>query len=195
VQRLVLSFVLLALIWAIGLTIFIARIPAAATDAEPVPKADGIVVFTGGGARLTAAMTVFSDGGGERLLISGVNPEISRARLAELWQGDPAQFDCCVDLGLEAQTTQGNAEELRDWAHNHRYDVIILITSDYHMPRALAAANSRLQGIAIIPFVVSSGYLDDRGRPVSRRAWRNLAGEYTKFLLARGKALFASIGA
>jgi len=186
VQRIVLSIILLGLIWAIGLALFIARIPAEADVAAP--RGDGVVVYTGGGARISAAMTLFSEGGGRRLLISGVHPETSRTQLAKLWGGAPEQFECCVDLGHEAETTEGNADELRDWVEAHDFDVVVLVTSDYHMPRAMATTRARLPDIVITPYVVSSGYLDADGRPATLNAWRVLAGEYTKYLLVKAFA-------
>ncbi len=191
-QRLFLSLILAGLIWAIGLSLFISRIPAPFD--QTAPRGDGVVVYTGGGARLTAAMEIFMNGAGDRLLISGVHPETSRARLSEIWPGEPETFDCCVDLGHDAETTEGNADELKNWAKDNGFDTIILVTSDYHMPRALATTNGRIADVEIIPYVVSSGYLLTDGRPASANAWRVLAGEYSKFLLARAKAFAASLG-
>jgi hypothetical protein len=47
---------------------------------------------------------------------------------------------------------------------------------------------------SITPFAVSSGYLDAKGRPASAEAVLRLAGEYTKFLLARVKAALPVFG-
>ena len=99
----------LALAWAGGLFLFIAELPKLG-DAADV-KADAAVVYTGtGGARIATAMSVLSRGAAKRLLISGVNPETTRASLAALWQGDMAGFDCCVDLGVEAVTAERSAD-------------------------------------------------------------------------------------
>ena len=190
-QRLVLSFILVGLIWAIGLALFVARIPAVSETKSST--GDAIVVYTGGRARLTTAMSLFTDGQEQRLLISGVHPDTSRAQLAELWVGDPARFECCVDLGHSAQTTDGNAAELAQWAQQHGFRRIVLVTSDYHMPRAMAVTARGAPDVEIVPHVVGSGYLDEGGRPASTNAWRVLAGEYTKFLLARGKGFITSI--
>lgn len=189
-QRLLLSAILLALLWAIGLTIFVGHIPSVSTGVAP--QGDAIVVYTGGGARLTAAMSLFQDGEKERLLISGVHPDTTRARIAEMWTGDAAQFNCCVDLGHAARTTEGNAAELAEWARTHEFRNVVLVTSDYHMPRAMAATQTGAPAVTITPYVVSSGYLDDNGRPSSINAWRVLAGEYSKYLLAEAKAVIAS---
>lgn len=178
----------LALLWAGGLVLFIASLPKpGAMMSGPV---EGVVVYTGGGgARISSAMAIFADGAGQRLLISGVHPDTSAARLSEFWDGPKEQFDCCVDLGRDALSTEGNAGELSAWAASHQFNNIILVTSDYHMPRALTVTRARMPDATIIPFAVSSGYLNDKGRPSSSQAVLKLAGEYTKFLLARVKGL------
>lgn len=187
-KRLISSLALLAIAWAAGLFVFIDRLPAP-PQSEPAP-ADGVVIYTGGGgARIAAGMKIFAGGAGQRLLISGVHPDTSLARLSEFWSGPNDRFDCCIDVGRDALTTEGNASELSVWAQTHRYDSIILVTSDYHMPRAVAVTKARMPGAAITPYAVASGYLDDTGRPASAKAAVRIAGEYTKYLLARIKAL------
>lgn len=186
-KRLLSGLAVLAIAWAAGLVFFIAALPAPPQSAPG--EADGVVVYTGGGgARISAGMKIFAGGAGERMLISGVHPDTSLARLSEFWSGPAERFDCCIDLGHAALTTEGNAGELRDWADTHRYTRLILVTSDYHMPRAVAVTKARMPGAAITPYAVASGYLGDNGLPVSAKATVRLAGEYTKYLLARIKA-------
>ncbi len=40
---------------------------------------------------------------------------------------------CCVDLGHTARDTIGNATETRDWAADHHYVSLIVVTSAYHI--------------------------------------------------------------
>jgi len=181
--------ILVLVIWAIGLTVFIDGLPPT-SQAAPA-RAEAIAVYTGGGGvRIAAGMALFSEGAGDRLLISGVHPDTSRLRVFKLWKGAPELFECCVDLGREALSTDGNAVELSHWAEKHAFSNIVIVTSDYHMPRALVVSRTQMPDVAIQPYVVASGYLDD-GRPNSLGAWRALAGEYNKFLLARIKAFFS----
>ncbi len=179
-----------AVLWTLGFAVFVARLPAPSADKPRF--ADGVVVYTGGGgARISAAMDIFANGAGERLLISGVHPGTSRERLSEFWRGEPARFDCCVDLGHEALSTEGNAGELKGWAQTHRYKKIILVTSEYHMPRAIISTRAKMKDAELTPFAVPSGYVDAGGRPASLTALAKLSGEYNKFLLAYANAMFA----
>lgn len=183
-----------AALWAVGFILFVANLPRATSDMNAAARhtgADGVVVYTGGGGvRISTAMSLFADGVGQRLLISGVHPDTSAARLSDFWVGAKDLFDCCVDLGRAALTTEGNAAELRDWAQSHRYQNLVLVTSDYHMPRALSVTRARMPDANITAFPVTSGYLDKNGFPSSPDAFMRLAGEYTKYLLARAKAVF-----
>jgi len=190
VQRLILGLILISLIWAVGLVAFVGGLPA---PSQSVPaRTEAIAVYTGGGgARIVAGMALFADGAGDRLLISGVHPDTSRTRVAEFWKGAPELFDCCVDLGREALSTDGNATEVSEWVNRNDYSSIVIVTSDYHMPRALAASRIQMPDVTIYSYVVASGYLDPDGHPNSLAAWRALAGEYSKFLLARVRLFFS----
>jgi len=189
-QRIVLSLAALFLVWLAGLGAFVMTLPGASRS-QP-EQADGVIVYTGGGgARIIAGMSLLETGAGKRLLISGVNPSVTRDTIAELWSGPRELFDCCVDLGLEAQTTIGNAGEAAEWASTNKIGRIILVTSDFHMPRALTETRMRMRSAEITPYVVASGYLDGNGRPLSLKAWEKLAGEYTKYLIAKAKAFFS----
>lgn len=191
-RRVLLGLMFAGLLWTAGLAAFISALPEASSGMPD--KADGVVVYTGGGgARIVTAMSIFAAGGGQRLLISGVHPDTSRERLSDLWDGAPELFECCVDLGHEARSTKGNALEAVKWARANNYTGVLLVTSDYHMPRSILETKKEFGDIAVTPYVVSSGYLDSKGRPQSRQAWGKLAGEYTKYLLAHVKALFSFI--
>lgn len=193
-RRLAFSAAFLGLLWGIGFALFIGGLPAPSTSVSA--KADGVAVYTGGGgARIEAGMNLFAEGAGKRLLISGVHPDTSRTRLAEFWKGSTELFNCCVDLGREAMTTNGNAAEVGEWVEKNGYDEIVLVTSDYHMPRAMASTRARMPGVVIHPYAVASGYMNENKRPASFKAWKKLAGEYTKFLLARARAIFPFVGA
>lgn len=187
--RLVSGLLLAALVWAGGLFVFIGRLPQT-PDVDALGRADAVVVYTGDAARVSSAMALLSEGAGSRLLISGVNPSTTKPQLAEFWTGDPSLFDCCVDLGPVAQTTEGNAMELEAWASEHGFQSLILVTSDYHMPRALVETRDELPSIKVTPYAVRSDLVDDRGVPRSRSDWQRLSEEYTKFLAARVKTLF-----
>ncbi len=169
--------VLVALVYAAGFLLFIAKLPRKA--ARPL-HADAIVVLTGGMARLDAAVALFEGGTGQRLLISGVNNLATKAELKMLNHGG-ARFDCCADLGREAADTHGNAIESARWALAHRYKSLIIVTASYHMPRSLAEFAAALPNVELIPYPVEPADLDlsQWWRPGTVRL---LHGEYARYL-------------
>ena len=101
------------------------------------PKADAIVVLTGGNQRIDQAVNLLETGTGRRLLISGVHPDTSAARIREMTRAPQSLFVCCVDIGYDAIDTVGNALETARWVKEHGYREVLVVTSNYHMPRSL----------------------------------------------------------
>lgn len=101
------------------------------------PKADAVVVLTGGTQRIDQAVNLLETGTGQRLLISGVHPDTSAARIREMTRAPQSLFVCCVDLGYDAIDTVGNALETAKWVRAHNYRRVLVVTSNYHMPRSL----------------------------------------------------------
>ena len=144
--------------------------------------ADGIVVLTGGQARIQAAAKLLSEQRAKRLLISGVNKSTNRADLL-LLSGLPKEtFSCCVDLGYQALNTAGNAHEARLWAEKHEFKRIIVVTSAYHMPRSLLELSRALPGAKLIPHAVMPKSLRVERWWLHRTTVRVLFSEYLKFL-------------
>jgi uncharacterized SAM-binding protein YcdF (DUF218 family) len=170
------------IIYFVGFIFFIKKINNFNTP-NPLPKADGIVVWTGkGGGRLEAGAHLLLKRKGERLLISGVNSEISLDKIKEIVAIPEKVSDCCLDLDYEAKNTIGNAYETTAWAKALGFKHVILVTSAYHMPRAEIEMGAATSQIKVTPFPVlnqteGKWYLD------SNRLKR-LLQEYTKLLIS-----------
>ncbi|MCB1520343.1 MAG: YdcF family protein [Hyphomicrobiaceae bacterium] len=149
------------------------------TGAAP---ADGIVVLTGAEFRIAEAAKLLRDGRGQRLLISGVNPRVSRTDLLRITQLPPERLDCCVDVGLKALDTIGNASETRDWVARHGYSSLILVTSSYHMPRSLTEFARAMPNVTVVPHSVVPRSFPEDAWWLHARAARILLSEYLKFL-------------
>lgn len=167
----------LALAWAGGFAWFIHATGAT----PPLPdRADGIVALTGGTERVETALHLLAGGRAGRLLISGVGGAADFAVLAHRAGVDPGLAPR-VTLGRAALTTRGNAEETAAWARQHRLGTLIVVTADYHMPRALAELSRSLPEVALFPAPVQPAGLRDG---LGLGGLRLLAGEYMKFLAA-----------
>ncbi|WP_331374980.1 YdcF family protein [Sinorhizobium chiapasense] len=101
------------------------------------PKADAIVVLTGGFQRIDQAVDLLKSGAGKRLLISGVHPTTTGTQIRRNTQSSADLFKCCVDIGHEAIDTIGNATEAAQWIRNLGYKSVLVVTNNYHMPRSL----------------------------------------------------------
>ena len=116
--------------------------------------ADGIVALTGGASRLDDAVDLLASGNGRRLLISGVAPTTNVADLMRRVPDHRRWFDCCIDLDYSAINTIGNAIETRRWALRHGFRSLVVVTSSYHMPRAMLELSHQLPGLTLIPYPV-----------------------------------------
>ena len=151
-------------------------------ERDPQRRADAIVALTGGAQRIGDAIDLLAKGYGRRLLITGVNERTSRQEIARLNPGQRRLFDCCVDLDYRARNTVGNAVETRRWMDGNRFGSLIVVTSNYHMPRTLLELDAALPGAEKVPFpVVHEGtQADDWWRnPATARL---LASEYVKYV-------------
>ncbi|MEQ8695383.1 MAG: YdcF family protein [Bauldia litoralis] len=175
----------------VGLAIgFIAFARTVTVAAPPVdPRAEGIVVLTGGTARIDGALALLAEGRAQRLLISGVNPVVTRETLAETVEdGVRPVLACCVDLD-HARDTIENASETQRWVEEQGFRSLIVVTSDYHMPRSMAELGGTMPDVELIAFPVSNPdlRLDDWWRDSA--TFGLLAREYGKFLAAEARQL------
>ena len=185
-----LTFVaIIVVIWLVGLFAFADRVRSYTPAAEPA-RADAIVALTGPSAeRVNAAIRLLEQDKGRRVLISGVNREVRRQELRALTPGSNKLFNCCVDLGFEAEDTVGNAQEIAAWADAKGYDSLIVVTSDYHMPRALTEIRAAAPELALTPYAVETPSLDDSRWWRAAVTARRMTLEYMKYLAALGRAL------
>ncbi len=152
---------------------------------EPVIalRAEGVVALTGGSDRVLDAAILLARGQARRMLITGVNRATRGSMLAKMLPVSRDLFDCCIDLGYEALDTAGNARETRDWAREHNITrSLIVVTSNYHMPRALAELSAALPDVALYPFPVVSEHVDVADWASDLRVVRLIGSEYVKYI-------------
>ena len=182
------------LIWTVGLFVFADRV-VNSTPAEEPPQADGIVALTGASdARIQAALDLLRADKGRRVLISGVDRTVRREELKALMATSERLFDCCVDLGYEADTTLDNAQEIKAWTQAKGFDSLIVVTSDYHMPRALLEIRGVLPGVQLEAYAVRTPSLAAVDWWKSPRGARVMALEYCKYLVVLAREAVLSLG-
>jgi uncharacterized SAM-binding protein YcdF (DUF218 family) len=175
------AIVLLAGVWAAGFLVFMVAIWAAAPP-NPIPHADGIVALTGGDDRVSAALALLAERAAPALLISGAG---KGTYLGDFTVDDSlaaTHYADAITLGHRAATTRGNALETAAWANARQMKSLIVVTADYHMPRAIleiqrCLPDTKLYQVPVRPPAISHLF----GLPTLRL----LAVEYTKYLLVR----------
>jgi uncharacterized SAM-binding protein YcdF (DUF218 family) len=145
---------------------------------------DGILVLTGGDRRVGEGLRLLGEGHGRRVLISGVNVHTTIEDLQRRSALSADFFKCCVDVGYAALDTIGNAEEARAWAATWGFRRLLVVTSNYHMPRALVELAREVPHIELVPHPVVSRTYRAQTWWLHPTAARIVVGEYLKFLPA-----------
>jgi uncharacterized SAM-binding protein YcdF (DUF218 family) len=175
------TFVLCALgvlLIGLGFVWFVRHVPA--EEVSLTRNADGIVALTGGASRIADAIELLASGRGKRLLISGAYRATNSNEISRLNPEFERWVRCCVDFDRSL-----NAIETKRWAQSRGFRSLIVVTSNYHMPRALAEIAHQLPDVALVPFPV----VTDRQR--AERWWvgwgttRRMFIEYVKFVFAK----------
>ncbi len=150
----------------LGLAIF----GFAAFDSFSIPSTATIrgayaaVVFTGQFERVDAGLRLLNAKDIPRLYISGVNggAGINPATLVKQFSARNPEIpdlgrlvECCVEWGELADNTFQNARDTRCWVERRGITgPLLLIASEQHMARAMAALTGTLPGFRIIPYPV-----------------------------------------
>ncbi len=179
------STIILLVAFLSGFVLFAGTIDK--TTSKSVSRADGIVVLTGGKSRINEGVRLLADGKAKRLLISGVHTQTSVRQLSKLVPGARPLFDCCIDLGRAAQDTIGNAIETRSWARQKGFRSLIVVTSVYHMPRAVVEFRSIMPEMKLMPFAIKSANVHMEQWWSDGDTLKLLFSEYLKYIPALSK--------
>ena len=191
------ALLLILVVWLAGFLAFAAAIPATVRDAQqPV---DAIVVLTGGDVRLAEGFALLDKGLAKKLLISGVSNGVDMPMLLQTLNGTPqptqAVLDCCVTLGYDARSTEGNARESLRWLGENNFTTIRLVTANYHMNRSLLEFRRVMPQITIIANPVFPKQMQDPYWFAHPGTVFLLFNEYHKYLAAAARAKVADAGA
>lgn len=177
---------------AVGFIAFLSQLRG--VEAVPEGKADGIVVLTGGSSRVSDAMELLAAGYGQRLLISGVHPTNAPSNISRSLPENQSFMQCCVDLDHSAVNTRSNAAETRRWARDRGFKSLIVVTSNYHMPRAIVELSHAMPDIALIPFAVVGDKWREEPWWTSGSTLRLLLSEYVKYVAAEVRVRLDGLG-
>jgi uncharacterized SAM-binding protein YcdF (DUF218 family) len=177
---------------AVGFVGFLSQLRGVET--KPASNADGIVVLTGGSSRISDAVELLASGYGKRLLISGVHPTNGVNDISRSVPESQPLLKCCVDLDRSAVNTRSNASETRRWVNERGFHSLIVVTSNYHMPRAIVELSHAMPDITLIPFAVVGDKWREEPWWTSGGTLRLLLSEYVKYLAAEVRVRLAYLG-
>jgi len=178
-----LALCLAMLLLGAGFLWFVRLLPV--SEVAITRDADGIVVLTGAAARINDALELLAAGRGRRLLITGVNPATRSQEISRSIPEHRRWFACCVDLDHSATNTIGNAVETRRWAKARSFRSLILVTSNFHMPRAMAELAHQLPDAELVPFPVVSDKMHVEAWWENPSTARLVLLEYLKYIVAK----------
>lgn len=175
------ALIILVLAWIFGYFIFLSKVDSypvmSKIDQNRHLRAQAIVVLTGGANRINTGFDLLSRDIAKHLFITGVNKGISKAEIMESAdiEIDEELLECCVHLGHKATNTKENASEAYRLIQNKgSIQSLILVTSDYHMPRSMYEFSTRFDKVKITPITVKSGLRD-------RNVWEYFKITFSEF--------------
>lgn len=141
------------LVWVLGFLWFTVFLPQPADEMTT----DAVIVPTGGAGRIAQGLKVLDDGLAERMLVSGVDREVTPEEFAAQFEVDEARMECCVELGFSAVDTRSNAAETAQWVEDNNVTSLRLVTTDWHMRRAAGELDRTLpDGVKVVRDAVPS---------------------------------------
>ncbi len=188
VRILVIALVAVLLVAGWDFSRFVARADHAATP-DPPQDAQAVAVLTGMPSNARIVTGVQLSGSLQLpLLISGVHVDTTPADIAEISGVAVGDIECCVTLGRAAATTEGNGAEVADWARKNNVSRIILVTSEFHMDRALVELRRAMPEGRFIPHAVTTADVRPRDWYRDPPTARRLLEEWLKYRIASFRA-------
>ena len=189
VKKTVIIIFFLLTAFCYGISDFLGKIPSKQSKISTA-QSDGIVVLTGGNNRLKQGIKLLINKKAKKLFISGVYRGNDVLRLLAIQKQNPDEVLCCINIGYNATSTNGNAEETAEWVKNLGYKSIRLVTANYHMPRSLVLFRSAMPNIRIIPHPVYPSKFKYKKWWLSGRTINLVISEYFKYIIANFTSVF-----
>lgn len=133
-----------------------------------------IVVFTGDDRRIIEGMHLYMAGIADTLFITGI--DLEKIDVMTLYQNagyTPLRDSRGIHIDRLAQTTYENAVNTRLWLQGQNMAGVLLVTSDFHMPRSRLLLQKQLghTNIHIESFSVPSNATAETRKREARKYW------------------------
>ena len=156
-------------------------------------EAFNIVILTGGSNRIKDGLKIINnfnklDLMNIKLLISGTGEGFTKLSINKILPKKKifSMFiKCCVELDSKSKNTYSNAIQTKFWIKKNNIKKFVLITSNYHMPRALLEIREQMPYINIIAYPITPIKHNINNWLYSFETFSLVFIEYSKFLIAK----------
>ena len=150
-----------------------------------------IVILTGGSNRIKDGLKIVNkfDKTSKfypRILVSGTGKGFTKFSLEKKLNFDFSfnLIECCIELDKISTNTFSNASETLKWTKKNNIKEFILITSNYHMPRAFLEFKNRMPNLKIFTYPITPKKHKINEWLNSSQTFSLIFSEYFKFLVA-----------
>ena len=158
-------------------------------------KSSNIVILTGGTNRIKDGLKIVnkfekSSTFNSKILVSGTGKGFTKMSLAKNIDFDFNLIECCIELDSISINTYSNAFETLKWVKKNNISEFILITSNYHMPRAFLEFKYRMPNLKIFTYPITPKKHNINNWLSSFQTFSLVFSEYCKFLVANFRIIF-----
>ena len=155
-------------------------------------ESSNIVILTGGTNRIKDGLKIIDNFPNEKklnlkILVSGTGKGFSKSSLKKKL-GPKFNSDlirCCIQLDGISKNTFTNASETFRWSQKNDIKDFILITSNYHMPRAFLEFKNSMPYIKIYTFTITPSKHNIEKWLSSYQTFSLIFKEFCKYIFAR----------
>ena len=158
-----------------------------------------IVILTGGTNRIKDGLKIIEDFKKSKkinykILVSGTGIGFTKSSLKKKLgpNFNPKLIQCCVDLDSVSKNTFTNASETFKWAKKNDIKEFILITSNYHMPRAILEFKNIMPKLKIYTYAIIPKKHNIEDWLNSYETFNLIFTEYCKYIFASLRIRFFS---
>ena len=162
-------------------------------------ESPNIVILTGGANRIKDGLKIIQDfknskNKNYKILVSGTGLGFSKSILRRQLgpNFNPKLIQCCIDLDSVSKNTFTNAVETFKWTNKNEIKEFILITSNYHMPRAILEFKNVMPNLKIYTYAITPKKHDIENWLSSYQTFSLVFTEYCKFIIAGLRIKFFS---
>ena len=160
-------------------------------------ESTNIVILTGGTNRIKDGLKIIEDFKKSKkfnfkILVSGTGLGFTKNSLKNKLgpKFNSQLIQCCIDLDNVSKNTFTNASETFKWTIKNDIEEFILITSNYHMPRAILEFKNIMPKLKIYTYAITPKKHDIKNWLNSYQTFSLIFTEYCKYIIANLRIKF-----